>query len=376
MRFINKDSIFVTLVLLISTGLIIAGGSREPGTVTVSARVINVVDNTETKGTYLKVGGQEVTSRILKGPYKGQSITVENALMGNLMLDRFVETGDRAILSLKIEEGRIVEAELVDYDRQRWHLALLILFAVLLVLFARYTGVKAFVSFIFTVSVIIRVLIPAILKGYDPLFLSFFMAMLVASVTLLLVGGFSIRSLAAIIGVTVSMALVVILTNIGGTGIRLNGMASEHSLILLFSGYPYLNLDRMFWGAVILGASGAMVDVAIAVSTAVEQVIKANPELGAVRLIRSGFEVGRAALGTMVTTLLLAYTGSGLFLFLVFRAKETHLSLIINHNFVSAEIFRTLVGSIGMVMVAPISAVVAGVLYHRFHGSSIPGKND
>ncbi len=132
----------------------------------------------------------------------------------------------------------------------------------------------------------------------------------------------------------------------------------------------------MFWGAVILGASGAMVDVAIAVSTAVEQVIKANPELGAVRLIRSGFEVGRAALGTMVTTLLLAYTGSGLFLFLVFRAKETHISLIINHNFVSAEIFRTLVGSIGMVMVAPISAVVAGLLYHRFHGTNIPGNKD
>ncbi|MBW1710401.1 MAG: YibE/F family protein [Deltaproteobacteria bacterium] len=368
MRFFNKDTIFVALVLLVSAGLFMSGDPREPGEVTVLARIVNIVDNTETKGAYLKVGGQEVTARILKGPYKGQSISTDNGLVGNLMLDRFVEVGDRAVFILNVEEGRIIDAELVDYDRQSWHLAVFILFAVLLILFARYTGVRAFASFIFTVSVIVRLLIPAILKGYDPLLLCVFMAILVASVTLLLVGGFSIRTTAAIISVTFSMVLTALLVVMGGKGIRLDGMTCEHSLILLFSGYPYLNLDRVFWGAVILGASGAMVDVAIAVSTAVEQVVKANPGLGMVRLIRSGFEVGRAALGTMVTTLLLAYAGSGLFLFLVFNARETHLARILNYNFVSAEIFRTLAGSIGMVMVAPISAVIAGVLYHRIHG--------
>ena len=122
MRVINKDTIFVALVLLVSAGLFMSGDSREPGQVTVLARVVNIVDNTEIMGAYLKVGGQEVTARILKGPYKGQSISTTNGLVGNLMLDRFVEVGDRAIFTLNVEDGRITDAELVDYDRQRWHL--------------------------------------------------------------------------------------------------------------------------------------------------------------------------------------------------------------------------------------------------------------
>jgi len=118
-----------------------------------------------------------------------------------------------------------------------------------------------------------------------------------------------------------------------------------------------------------LSASGALTDMAISVATAVSEVNKANPQLGLHRLIRSGFEVGRAALGTMITTLLLAYTGCSLFLLLVFAAEETHIERILNFNFVSAEILRTLAGNIGMVLVAPVTALVASILFHYLHPS-------
>ncbi|MBW2062233.1 MAG: YibE/F family protein [Deltaproteobacteria bacterium] len=374
-KFITRDIAFVAAVLLIPAGLFLFVGPQKHKRVTVYARIIGIEDNTEIMGTYLKVGEQKVTACVLRGPFQGRKIIVDNDLVGNLMLDRFIEVGDRAIFSLDLEEGVIREAELVDFDRQSWHLIMFVIFAMLLILFARHTGVKALVSFIFTVAVLVKILLPAVLKGYDPLLLCLSLAGLVASVTLLLVSGFSIRTLAAMVGVMIGMVLAAGLTVLAGKGIRLEGMASEHSLILLFSGYPYLNLDRIFWGAVILGASGAMVDVAIAIATAVEQVVKANPSLGARKLIQSGFEVGRAALGTMVTTLLLAYAGCSLFLLLVFDAKETHLARILNYNFVSAEILRILAGSIGMLMVAPITAVIAGVLYHRIYGSKVRIEN-
>ena len=371
-RFFNRDVTFIVVVLVVSAGLLWFPGLGDSNKVMVSARIITLDDSTELKAGWIKVGRQELSASVLNGDFKGQNIAAENSLQGNFLVDRYVEVGDRAIFSLEIEKGKIKKAELVDFDRQRWHLILFILLSLLLILFARFTGVKAFASFIFTIVFLVRVLIPAILAGYDPLFLCVSTAVLIGSVTLLLVGGFSIRTLAAIFGVTIGMLLTVVLTIMAGTGLRLDGISGDHSLLLRFSGFPNLNLDRVLWGAIILGASGAMVDIAIAVSTAVEQVVKANPSLSARRLIQSGFEVGRAALGTMVTSLLLAYAGCSIFLLLLFSSKETHLARILNYNVVSAEILRTLAGSIGMVMVAPLTAIIAGLLYRRIYGPGTP----
>ncbi|MBL7176601.1 MAG: YibE/F family protein [Desulfobacteraceae bacterium] len=356
------------VVLLISAGLFLFVGPKGPEGVTASARIIEMEDNTELKGGWLKIGWQKMTARILRGPYRGEKITVDNGLVGNLMLDRYVEVEDRALFMLDIEEGEIRGAKLVDYDRQSWHLIMFIIFAALLILFARYTGVKAFVSFIFTVVVLVKILLPAILKGYDALFLSVSLAALMATVTLLLVGGFSIRTLAAIVGVTIGMILSASLTVLVGQGMHLRGITSDFAVKLLFSGYSTVNLDRIFWGAVILSASGALLDIAISVATAIAEVVKANPALGVRRLIRSGFAVGQAELSTMVSTLLLAYIGYSLFLVLTLTAKGTSLVRILNMNVVSAVILRTLAGGIGMVMVAPITALIAGILYHRFYG--------
>ncbi len=370
-RFVNRDLVFLAVVLLVSASLFLFNKDESSSKVTVSGRILELEDHTELKGGWLKVGGQKITARILAGPFQGRQITVRNNLIGELLVDRYVEVGDRAVFSLDLKKGEIGKAELVDYDRQSWHRLMFVAFAVLLVLFARFTGIKAFASFVFTVALIFKLLLPAILKGYDPLLLCLGLAMVVAAVTLLLVGGFTIRTLAAVTGVATGMVFTAILIVFSGSELKLDGMACEHSLALFFSGYSFLDLDRVFWGAVILGASGAMVDISIAVSTAVEQVVKANPALSAGKLIQAGFEVGRAALGTMVTTLLLAYAGCSIFLLLLFQSQNTHMERILNYNFVSAEIFRTLSGSIGMVLVAPLTAIIAGILYHRFYGTAL-----
>ncbi len=367
-KVLTKDTLFVTLVLVISGYLYVSMDKKSPHEPTVTARILSLEDNTDLMSGWYKVGGQEITARILSGPFRGHDITALNSLKGNLMLDRFVRKGDRALFTLHLENGAIQRATLVDYDRQSWHVGLFALFAGLLILFARSTGAKALVSFFFTALVMVRVGIPLLLKGHDPLFVCLAFALIFGTITLLLVGGFSIRSLSAISGLVASIFVSAGLTVVVGKGIRLSTAVSDKAIMLFHSGYSHLDIEKIFWGAVIIGASGAMVDIAIAVATAVREVSKANPALSTRRLIQSGFEVGRATLGTMVTTLLLAYVGCSIFLFLVFTAKTTHFVRIINFNFVSAEILRTVAGSIGMVMIAPITAVIAGFLYHRFHG--------
>jgi uncharacterized membrane protein len=365
-KLVTKDTVLIAVVLAVSAVLFFQMNPSTPGVETVAARVTQIDDDSDMISGWLKVGGQEITARILSGPFRGREITVQNSLVGNLMFDRYVRVGDRAIFTLSLENGKVKGATLVDYDRQIWHLSLFVIFAGFLILFARSVGIKAVISFIFTTIVLVSIGIPLILAGNDPLVICLTLAILFGVTTLLLVGGFSLRTLAAVVGFFISLLLAAGLTVVAGKGLRLGTAVSDTALTLFYSGHSQLDISRIFFGAVILGASGAMLDIAISIATAVREVARANPTLGSKRLILAGFEVGRAALGTMTTTLLLAYVGCSLFLFLVFAAQTTHFVRIINFNLVSAEILRTLAGSIGMVMIAPITAVAAGLLYRRF----------
>ena len=93
--------------------------------------------------------------------------------------------------------------------------------------------------------------------------------------------------------------------------------------------------------------------------------IEKKPTIGWREATRSGMNVGRAAMGTMTTTLLLAYSGGYIALLMVFMAQGTPLSNILNYKYVAAEIADTLVGSFGLVAVTPMTALAASVLYTR-----------
>jgi len=88
-----------------------------------------------------------------------------------------------------------------------------------------------------------------------------------------------------------------------------------------------------------------------------------NPNLGRTELIRSGMNIGRSVVGTMTTTLLLAYSGGYISLLMMFAAQSNTLRDIINNPLVASECVKTLIGSFGLVLVAPFTALFSGVLY-------------
>jgi uncharacterized membrane protein len=124
-----------------------------------------------------------------------------------------------------------------------------------------------------------------------------------------------------------------------------------------------LNMQHIFYAAIIMGASGAAMDIAMDVCASMEEIKKKKPDIDRKTLIQSGFNVGRAVIGTMTTTLLLAYSGGYLTLLMLFMSKNTSFARMINLKIVAAEIMRTIVGSIGLVLVAPITAIVAGFVF-------------
>ena len=116
---------------------------------------------------------------------------------------------------------------------------------------------------------------------------------------------------------------------------------------------------------IFIGASGAMMDLSVDITSAVYEVIQKKPEIGWREAARSGMNVGRAAMGTMTTTLLLAYSGGYIALLMTFMAQGTPVVNILNYKYVSAEILDTVVGSFGLVTVAPFTALTSGWLLTR-----------
>jgi uncharacterized membrane protein len=123
-----------------------------------------------------------------------------------------------------------------------------------------------------------------------------------------------------------------------------------------------LNMQHIFYSAVLLGASGAAMDIAMDVSVSMNEIKLKRPDIAMWELVQSGFNVGRMVIGTMATTLLLAYSGGYLTMLMVFVSQGTSFTRIINMKLVAAEIFRILIGSIGLLMVAPVTAIIAGCL--------------
>ena len=146
---------------------------------------------------------------------------------------------------------------------------------------------------------------------------------------------------------------------------KIHGAVLHYSESLLYSGYASINLTQIFIASIFIASSGAVMDVAVDITAAVNEVVDKKPDISRREAIRSGMTVGRAVIGTMTTTLLLAYSGSYIGLLMVFVAQGTPVINILNLNYVSAEILHTIVGSFGLITVVPFTALTSGLLLTR-----------
>ena len=130
---------------------------------------------------------------------------------------------------------------------------------------------------------------------------------------------------------------------------------------LLYSGFQHLNLTAIFTSSIFIGASGAMMDLSVDITSAIQEVVEKKPDISWKEAAKSGMNVGRAAMGTMTTTLLLVYSGEYITLMMVFMAQGTPVDHILNYKYVAAEVLDTIAGSFGLVTVAPFTALVGGL---------------
>lgn len=336
------------------------------GTQAVKAE-ITATDNSNLRqyGVVLE-GDQRVQALVLEGPFKGRTVTADNLFLGKLEMDKQFKVGDMALVALTVSGGEVVNAVAQDYYRLDIQLWVMGLFAVFLVAYAGWTGLKALLSFLFATLAIWKVMVPLFLKDYDPIGVTLaVLAVLMASV-LFLVGGVNRKALAAYLGSLLGVAATCAMAVGFSEGFHLHGSVKAYAETLFYSGYPHLNLTRIFLATVFLGSSGAVMDLAMDVAASMEEVSAHHTGDGAGigfwKLFLSGLRVGRVVVGTMTTTLLLAYSGGSMALFMVFMAQGVPMANVFNMNHVAAEVLNTLVGSFGLVLVAPFTALMGAWL--------------
>ncbi|RCX17132.1 putative membrane protein [Anaerobacterium chartisolvens] len=365
-KLLNRDNIFVIFVLLATAILLFIPTGFEkiiyPNTERAKALIVDT-DNLNIKSAGLiKHGDQLCKMKILSGKFKGQSAEGVNRLVGKLEMDKIFNKGDTALVVIDYTDDEIRFVNIIDHYRLSIEIILFLAFILLLVIFAGWTGVKALLSFVFTILMIWKILIPFFLKGYNPIILSLLVVSAMTVGTICLVSGISRKSLAAILGSLSGSLLTCILAITFGNGFKIHGAVLPFSESLLYSGYMHLNLTDIFIAGIFIASAGALMDLAMDISAAIYEIVQKKPDISKKEAILSGFSIGRAVIGTMTTTLLLAYSGGFVALLMVFMAQGTPIQNILNLKYVSAEILHTIVGSFGLVTVAPITAVLSGIL--------------
>jgi uncharacterized membrane protein len=369
-RLLNKDLILVSLIAVMALLLLILPDAFESpfgqNVVRVRARVLDV-DNSDIR-TFgvVSTGSQALIVDILEGDFAGRQVSASNTLVGKMETDKMFLVNDIAFVVLNVDGSELVSATAYDHYRLDLELLLVALFAAFLIAFAGWTGVRALLSFAFAILLMWKVLLPSILLGYDPVLVALAVVTVLAASTLYLVAGVNKTALVALLGSLLGVLLACGMALLLLPPFRLHGAVQPFSETLLYSGFEHLNLTRIFLAAIFLGASGAVLDVAIDVSTAMQEVVSKRPDLSFTDLVRSGFTVGRNMTSTMVTTLLMAYAAGYMSLLMVFMAQGVPPANLLNTNYVAAEILKTVVGSFGLVAVAPFTALIGGYIYTRY----------
>ncbi len=359
----RKNIIFGTLLLIALAILLLIDTGFEKkmyyNAENVPAKVLSVNNEQVVSMGMFKQGEQSAEVYIESGSHKGETVTAVNLLSGKMEQDKLFVTGEKAMLLLERDDDNAIRsAIMVDHHRIPGEIILIALFGLALVIFSGWKGVRTLLSFAFALLAIWKLIVPLSLKGYPPLLVALVIGNVITVTTIFLVSGLNRSSLAAILGSVASALITAGFAIVFANVLHIDGTTLPWAESLLYAGFPNLDLSGLFQAAVYLSCSGAILDLAVDICSALDEVVHHKPDITHAALFRSGIRIGRTVVGSQTTTLLLAYMGSYLSIMMVYMAQGTPMYNLFSTKAIGAEVLNTFVGCIGLVMVSPLSSLI------------------
>ena len=242
-------------------------------------------------------------------------------------------------------------------------IALGVLFIVVVVIVGRIWGAFSLLGLCLSFLVIFKIIIPLIIKGINPVLAAVLGATLIVPITFYISHGFNKKTHIGVISTIISLIITGLLAVYFVGAAHLTGFASEEAGFLQVERSGSIDIRGLLLAGIIIGTLGILDDVTIGQSSTVQQLKKANPKMKLLELYTNGMKVGQDHISSMVNTLMLVYSGSALPLLLLFFGSQKSFVDILEYELIAEEIVRMLVGSIGLVLAAPLATVLAAYFF-------------
>lgn len=311
-------------------------------------------------------GEQKLLVEVTSGQYKGQTLMADNAV--GIHSDYApAAVGQSVVLHISTYSDGSHIATVYTNDREPMIYVIIGLFILVTILVGGKTGAKSIVGLILTVLVLLCVFLPLLAKGWSPIPTSFMLCSLVAIACFVILGGFSKKVLCAGIGTIAGMLFAMLFGMLAQVLLKIDGYQAEYAEALYnerLTGTPF-EIRGLLVAGVIISALGAVMDVAMSISSALSELKSVDPELTTNKLWKSGMNIGRDMVGTMTNTLILAILGSSLILILYIFSMNLSWHQFMSSSFLGIEIISSVASAIGVILAVPLTTLTCAVIYGR-----------
>ena len=311
-------------------------------------------------------GNQNLIVLVKTGQYAGQQMMADNTV--GPIYGTPMEVGDRVTVGLSTYSDGTVRCYVYEYNRFPGLLLVVGAFLLVTVLVGGKVGIKSLLSLGLTVAALIFILLPLLLRGWPTIPTTFLISVLVTAATFVILGGVDQKTVCACLGTLAGIALATVFGLMAQSLLRIDGYRQEYAEALLQlrqTEESMIGITGLVTAGVIVSALGAVMDVAMSISSAIQELTRVNPDLTARDLMRSGMNIGRDMVGTMTNTLILAILGSGLTLVVYIYSLGLQPWQLLSSSYMSLEAISAVASSIGVMLAVPLTAAICAFTFGK-----------
>jgi uncharacterized membrane protein len=325
---------------------------------TVIARVNQIVEVGDIQLGEVTQKYQIVKVEILEGEHSNDFFTVEYGKRSILSTEKLLKLNDRIMVMITTMPDGDINASFIDYVRTESLTVLGILFILACIVVSGWKGIRSLVATGLSILVILFFIVPQINAGKNPVLISLIGSFVFLTLSQYLVYGWTMKTHLSLAGILFSIAIMGVLAGVFVNYAQLNGTGDE-SAIYLLQLPGQINIKNLLIAGIIIGSLGIMDDLIVGQTSVVIEIFRANPNLSLHERFSRAMNVGRDHIAATVNTLVFAYLGASLPLFLLFSLGNANFIILLNQSILAEEVVRTLVGTIGLFLAVPVSTFLA-----------------
>ncbi|MBQ6479459.1 MAG: YibE/F family protein [Erysipelotrichaceae bacterium] len=308
-------------------------------------------------------GEQMLTVEVTTGRYKGETLLVYNYVGPIYGIP--VKAGDGVTIIISTYADGSHQASVYELNRLPGIAVLILLFVLTAVLIGGNKGAKSLFGLLFIVMTLFFILLPSLMKGAPTIPMTFIVCVFVTAFSLTVMSGVNRKTICAFLGTVSGVFAALLFAQIAQGILRIDGLRMEdvEALLQLRNSGMKIGLRGLLTAGIIVSSLGAVMDAAMGLASAISEVHDADPELGLKQLFLSGMNIGKDMVGTMTSTLVLAFLGSSFVLILYLYSLNLGKYQLLNSAYVSTEVISSLASSIGAILSIPITALISARVF-------------